>query len=795
MKHHSKSSGLSQYSRSNTSFVNKKSLFKRLTGFAVLSFGLMTSSLVFSAESAWQDIKVSAHKQLAKSELKTPSSKLKKFRALSLNEPLLKERLSMSSAAQARQLARSESTTPENSIITIPLPDGKSVRVQLEHSQVMAPGLAAKHPEIKTWKVTGVDDPRITGRVDFTTYGFHAMLTMPDGDTVFVERENKDSSAVYRSFSKRGNPESFHKDFNCGLHGNSQTSHDHNIKLAAKSAARRQTYPLLKYCLADAATGEYTQFHGGVRNALSAIVATINRVNEINERDLNIRFELIDDEEDIIYSNPRLDPYTNNQADVMMGENILNLKNTLGRSRYDIARVFTQGDPSGLAILGAACDETSFSRYPTASGREILLQGAKEAGITGSPTPDGDAFDIDFVAHELGHQLGGKHTFNSNSDASQSCAGENRTAKSAVEPGSGSTVMSYAGICGPNNLQRHSDAYYHTKSINEINGYMRFNSIGSSCGSPVESSNSAPEPDAKSDTVIPARTPFILTGSASDPDSNQELTYVWDQMDTGTASDVDVDTGDNALIRSLPPSSSATRYVPRLKDIFQQHFIRGESLPVASRELNFAFTVRDGRGGIETDLMTVTVSGTGRTFALTSHGSRRNLGVGQESRVKWDVAGTTSSPINCHAVNISLLQANGHRVQLESNTANDGSETVTIPSSALGMSGARMMVACDRPASTFFNISAADLTIVAQGRGEADTENNNGAGNPGGGSGGHSDSGGGGSLGIIYLLSLMLLVLLGRSLQAKKQRKLTAVRNTFLREKNTASTDCKGEEI
>jgi len=732
--------------------INSINIFKRAAGYSLLGFGLVVSSLAFSAEPVWRDITPTM--TAAKSTV--VSKGLSKARHLALNESLLKEQLSQSGASQARQTAQAKSVV-DDVIMSIPLPNGRFVRVRLEDGHVMSPALASKYPGLKTWKAVGVDKA-ITGSVDFTRYGFHAMLLMPDGDTVFVERKNKDFADVYRSFSRQENEGAFKQDFHCEIHDGKSLSAMQDNERLKKTAARDAAPKLINYRLAVAATGQYTQYHGGRGNALSAIVSTINRVNAINERDLGIHFQLIDNEDAIIYTQPLNDPYSNNQADIMLGENILNLQRTLGRSRYDVGHVFTQGDPSGLAILGSACDETSRTRFGTANGGDIELRGVKEAGMTGSPNPDGDAFSIDFVAHELGHQLGGKHTFNSTTG---SCGGGNRTQDSAVEPGSGSTVMGYAGLSESNDLQKNSDDYYHTKSIVEILSYTRVDNIGTSCGSRRTTGNYNPEPDAGPDMVMPAKTPFMLTGDAFDPDGD-DLSYVWEQMDTGTASDVDIDTGDNALIRSLSPSGSATRYIPRLKDIFQGRFIRGERLPVASRELNFAFTVRDGKGGIETDAMKVTVSGTGRPFALRSHGSPRNLGVGQQTKVSWDVAGTNAAPINCRTVDISLIRDNGQRVKIKGNTPNDGSETVTIPANAFGMSGARMLVACTSSASTFFNISTANLNIVSQGRGEADSANNNGAGSTGdtGGSSSGGSSSGGGAFGVVHIVLLMLLALL-----------------------------------
>ncbi len=762
--------------------IHQKTIFKRVVSCSLLGFGLFVSSLAFSAESVWRDIKTSGvhvNRSVVADSLQIAgkaagSTPLKRFRALSLNESLLKERLAVGATALSgsQRLARARPNHVSESVITVPLPGGQSVRVRLTPNQVMAPELAARYPQIKTWDVVGVDDSAIRGVIDFTDYGFHAMLTMPDGDTVFVERKDKDSSDVYRSFSRYENKAAFAQDFHCNLHDNKPDLGIGREKGEKNTAARNAAPKLIRYRLAVAATGEYTRYHGSVRRALSAIVTTINRVNRVNARDLGVRFELINDEEFIIYTQPSNDPYSNNQADIMLGENILNLQDTLGRSRYDIGHVFTQGDPSGLAVVEGTCDENSFNVFSTSNGGEISLRGVKEAGVTGSPSPDGDAFDIDFVAHELGHQLGARHTFNSETG---SCGGGNRSPQSAVEPGSGSTVMSYAGLCGSNDLQINSDDYYHTKSIIEILSYTRNDNVGSSCGLRTTTGNNNPEPDAKTDTVIPANTPFFLTGSASDPDGDS-LSYVWEQMDTGTASDVDVDTGDNALIRSRPPSPSTTRFIPRLSDLFVGRAAKGEHLPVANRELNFSFVVRDGQGGIEQDNLKVRVSGTGQPFALSSHGFRRNLGVAQQTRVSWDVAGTNRAPINCRTVDISLIQVNGRRVLIKGNTANDGSETVTIPANAQGMSGTRMMVACHRSASTFFNIAKGDLRIVPQGQGESDSANNNGTGNNNStGSGGSSDSGGG-AFDVIHLVWLMLMALFVYGIRKQPVLKVRKIR-------------------
>lgn len=667
----------------------------------LLGLGIVNMQLVYSADgnsssntsTLWQD--VSSAEVSHQLQQKASSRRLHSFRQLSLNENFFQEqqqKISLSGNA----LSRSDNRSDLHNIISIPLPNGTSIQVLLEETQVLSPNLATKYPLIKTWKVSGLDDKGIRGRVDFTYYGFHAMLTMPDGDTVFVERDNHKLPGIYNSFSKNGNTNSFKQEFHCDLHGHSDSGEAEGLK--KREVLGRAASDLLTYRLAVAATGEYTQYHGGTNNAVSAIATTINRVNQINERDLAVKFEIVNT---LIYSNPSTDPYTNGDESAMIEENALNLTSRLGLSGYDIGHVFTQGASSGLALLGSVCDDTTFT-------------GAKAGGITGSPNPAGDAFDVDFVAHELGHQLGATHTFNSET---LSCGGGNRTKISAFEPGSGSTIMGYAGICGreTNDLQEHSDAAYHIMSIAQIYNYTR-NDDGNDCGSLSAVSNNEPEPNAGADTAIPANTPFVLVGSATDVDSSDVLGYSWEQTDAGAASNVDIDTGDNAIIRSWFPTASAKRYIPRLQDLFDNRRVRGEKLPVADRNLKFALTVRDGVGGFDSDFMDIRVSGT-RAFQVTSHQSNENLEIGQNTTVRWDVAGTTSSPVNCTAVDISLLQSNGNEQSLKSQTANDGNESVVIPNSALGTTLARIMVRCSGNSSTFFNISSSDLSIVSRGRG------------------------------------------------------------------------------
>ena len=206
--------------------------------------------------------------------------------------------------------------------------------------------------------------------------------------------------------------------------------------------------------------------------------------------------------------------------------------------------------------------------------------------------PFGDPYDIDYVAHEMGHQFGAYHTFNA---TTSSCSG-NRSAETAVEPGSGITIMSYAGICGTtNNLAVNSIPYFHAVSMDEINTYTT-NENGATCATLIATGNTAPVVNAGNDFIIPKSTFFSLTGTASDA-NNDALTYSWEQMDTGPAGNWNSPTGDAPLFRSFAPVSIGTRYFPQLSDQVRNVTTMGEILPSYGRTMNFRLTARDNRAG------------------------------------------------------------------------------------------------------------------------------------------------------------------------------------------------------
>jgi len=539
--------------------------------------------------------------------------------------------------------------------------------------------LANKYPDIQTWKVYGLNDDVLSGRLDFTPAGFHGMLSLTNGETVLIDPETVNGTNYYKSHQHRSDDTAPHQ---CSLKQVSATPvQNRSGKRLAKAGNTLHTYRL-----AVATTGQYTEFFGGtVDDAMAAVSTTINRVDEIYERDLSIRLKLVAENNQIIYTDPVNDPYSNGYDNLMADQNIANLNRVIGATNYDIGHVFGIGD-GGIAGVGVVCNDV-----------------AKAGASTSISSPTGDKFNIDFVAHEIGHQFGAMHSFNG---TKLNCV--ERQADTAFEPGSGSSIMAYAGICGSDNLQRHTDAFFHASSIEQITNFSH-NGKGATCAEKKGLGNSNPIAKAGTNRTIPAKTPFTLLASATDADGDT-LTYTWDQMDAGTASDVDIDKGDNAIIRSYLPTSSPERMIPKLSDLLVGTHTKGEILPQTSRTLNFRLAVRDGKGGVGFDDIQLAVHDTGSAFSVTSQSSSPTLAKGKKTKVTWKVANTDASPINCDKVDIGLSTNWGKSFKtIVSNVQNDGSQSITIPANTVSSTKARIKVSCSN--NIFFAISPKNFSI------------------------------------------------------------------------------------
>lgn len=567
--------------------------------------------------------------------------------------------------------------------LSLPLPGGGVARFRIEETAVMHPRLAAKFPEIKTYVGRGIDDPAATARIDWTHQGFHAQVFSP-GSAMYVDPYVAGDRTLYVAYYKR-DYRATDKRFRCLLGANARRRSGSvpPPPLGAVSGATLRTYRL-----ACAVTGEYTQYHGGtVPLAMSAIVTTVNRVTGIYQQELSVRLQLVANNDSLVYTNGGTDPYSNEDGFAMLTENQSNVDAVIGSANYDIGHVFSTGG-GGIAGLGVVC-------------------GADKAeGVTGNENPVGDPFDVDYVAHEMGHQFGANHTFNG---VAGSCAG-NRNASTAYEPGSGTTIMGYAGICDSDDTQDHSDPFFHSASHEEITGFVTTGG-GGSCAVQTPTTNTPPTVEAGPDYTIPKNTPFRLTASGNDVDGDP-LTYCWEQQDLGPEQAVSAaDNGSSPIFRCWSPTQSPVRTFPRLSDLLASTTVIGEQLPVLARTMEFRCTVRDNRpsgGGVDSDDMAVTVDADSGPFRVTFPNTAQTLAGGQ--LVTWDVAGTDWAPVSAANVDI-MLSTNGglaFSISLATAVPNDGSQGVVLPD--IDNANARIMVMGSD--NVFFDVSDADFTIT-----------------------------------------------------------------------------------
>lgn len=640
----------------------------------------------------WQDI--------AEASIVTDATRYiipNQYRSLALDIDQMRRFLSKSPMERIGQ------RLPANAlIIQLPMPDGTWQGFQIVESPVMHPDLAAQFPAIKTYAGQGIDDPTATLRLDITLQGFHAMVLTSNGDgTIFIDPYALNDTRYYISYYKRNytaRGKSFleldpidHNTNHDELHSkqipNDPNSDELSQQLFSTDGKHRN------YRLALAATGEYTTFHGGtVALAASAMATTMNRINGVYERELSVRMTLIANNNNLIYTNGSSDPYSNNDGYTMLSQNVNNCNTVIGSANYDIGHVFSTGG-GGIACLGCVCTSS------------------KAEGVTGSGSPVGDPFDIDYVAHEMGHQFDCNHTFNTTDG---SCGG-NREASAAYEIGSGSTIMSYAGICSPSNVQNNSDDYFHAGSLAEVLPYI-VSGGGNNCPVKTNIAHTAPTTDAGSNYTIPKSTPFMLTGSATDDDTG--LTYCWEEMDLGSAASLSAALAGNApAFRSYDPTTSPTRVLPRMQTVMAGTTDNNEKLPNYARTMNFRLTVRDnhsGSGRVGSDNMTVAINGTAGPFLVTAPNTT-GISVPALSTytVTWDVAGTTASPVSCANVDIYLIinnaASNYPQTLILANTPNDGTQSITIPNNPTTQ--ARILVKGSN--NIFFDVSNSNFTITA----------------------------------------------------------------------------------
>lgn len=648
---------------------------------SILSVGFICSTTVFSqtksvSNSMWKTVQESSIPQVGKRYIQP-----NKFLTFQLNVEELKQHL--------LQVKRIDNPNYIPVFLEIPKADGTFKTYQVHENETMSEGLAAQFPEIRSYDGVALDNSGEVVKFDMTPQGFHAMIMIPGEASHFIDPYSFGGGDItnYVVYSRAD----FQTDkyFECHLDEAMATEYNKGHQVNEKSFGNctKRTYRF-----AVSATGEYTAFHGGtVALAQAAQVTTVNRVNGVYMRDLAVTLTIIANNNLLIYTNSTTDPFTNGNPGSMITQNQNITTSVIGSSNYDIGHVFGTNS-GGLAGLGVVCSSVSKAR-----------------GVTGSGAPVGDPFDIDYVAHEVGHQFSGNHSFRGNGG---SCAG-NANGTTAMEPGSGSTIMAYAGICSPQNVQNNSDAYFHGVSLNEMHVFINGSGNGCAVSAAIPNQSAPTITSTSGNFTIPISTPFALTATATDPNGDV-LTYCWEQMDNQNSTQPPVATNASGPnFRSRTPSANGTRYFPAIASLITPATSVWEVLPSVNRTMKFRCTVRDNEanGGCNDHAdITVTTSTSAGPFVVTYPNTTGISWPGTSTQtVTWDVANTNLAPISCTNVDVMLSIDGGTTFTVLANDVpNDGSQTITVPNTPT--TNALIMVMSQ--AGTFFDVSNRKFAIT-----------------------------------------------------------------------------------
>lgn len=627
------------------------------------------------------------------------------YRAVTLDLAGLKTELS--AAASSIRQGRSNN-------LALPLPEGGVTYFTLSESDVLPAALASRYPQLKSYK--GVDDHGRHVRLDITPYGLQAMVYDNEGGIWIVQPAQQlsgkairanDRGDTYWSFRRAALPASapfsehaWPKDV---LQG-----HASLWRSGSAAGSRSGGAVMYDYRLAMAATSTYTKSFGGtVASGLAAVVTMVNRLNEVYENDLGVHFTLIADADKIIYTTPGSDPYKDMEpGDTGINdENVANLAQVIGNENFDVGHVVAGDGGGGMAEIASTCVDDS-----------------KAYGSTGRTNPVGDAFVVDYVAHELGHSFGAYHTHN---------ARQSTLPDKAVEPGEGSSIMGYAGVIGGFfSYQAHSDAYFNSGSIGSIQDWIA--GVGGECAGRKLNLSAAPwiSPESllppqditgRSRYTIPARTPFTVRAKAVSAHVTK-LTYTWEQSDFGPEQVGKLkDDGLGPIFRSVKPHGGAEQTFPSLAAVLGNEPLgNGQVYPATTRRLSFRVTVRDNAlrsstastgPSTATDNIYLDVVDTGSAFAVTSPKTAVRWKAGSEQMVTWNVAKTNKAPISCPKVDIGLSVDGGYTYfegALAHDIPNAGTAKIKLPANTFSNT-VRLKVNCSN--NVFFAVSPVSLSI------------------------------------------------------------------------------------
>jgi subtilisin-like proprotein convertase family protein len=588
-------------------------------------------------------------------------------------------------------------------VIEFPMPNGTVEAFAIYKSPVLMPEIAARYPEIKSYKAIPLSGGG-SGRFDLSPNGLHAAFRLPQGEVFFETYAKNQNQYHIAYFATDIDPTAIEASFSCGaktLAANQQITEQLLPETSAtvkpprlKSAS--SPVDIRTYRLALACTSSYAEDNGGTKSSvLAAMNTSINMVNAITEPELAIRFQIIDNNDTLIYLDPATEPYANIDDVLSLLEqntNIITQVAKVSGASFDVGHVFTGscvGSTVGVARLKSACTTEKAKGVTCFRGNlEFVIRNT--------------------LVHELGHQFSALHSWNN-------CPAfiEQRAGSSAYEPGSGSTIMSYGGSCGNQNIQFNADGYFHTISLQEIFTFSR-EGQGSTCPVTEATENIAPVVTLPYENFffIPIETPFELEATATDA-NDDPLFYCWEEFDLGPIRNLGDPKDDSPIFRSYPPTSDNKRVFPRLNTILNNTTDNTEQLPGYSRNLTFRCTVRDNHpeaGGISWEEVRFKSTASAGPFLITQpNAPDTEWKAGDFMEVTWDVANTDNSLVNCKNVNILLSDDGGQTFphMLAENAPNTGSAFITVPN----VMTQRARIRVEAANNIFFDISNANFEI------------------------------------------------------------------------------------
>lgn len=575
-------------------------------------------------------------------------------------------------------------------LFDLPGPDGEMISVRVKPYALAESEFYAKFPEITTFSFRS-EDGVITGFGAMSPRGFHAVGRNEEGQFYLDPTSKTGEVKSYASYytADYSAPSDFQRAI-CEVEEDFVDTEEigREIPRLNREAAsiNQERPPLRQYRLVVSTTAEYSQYHGGTKSDVaSELVNLMIRVNEIMRREFSIEYILVDGTDTLFYLDPDEDGYTDGDTEALINQVNAKIPQFFDDSLYDIGHVLCT-NAGGLASVSAVCNDDR-----------------KRRGVSCSNNPIGDRFYVDLVCHEIGHQMGSRHSFNH-------CRGDNESLPDGYEPGSGTTIMAYAGLCGSRNVSNFTDPYYNIGSIESIIAYMH-EGFGARCAEEMERPGEVPTLDLTYEETlhIPISTPFELTAAATEEDPN--LLYCWEQYDASPSRcNTNSPTDNCPLFRSFPPTTDSTRVFPRIQNLIDGVDDKWEKLPDYDRTMQFMCTLRDWDpegGTLDWDMATLDVTSDAGPFTVEDISG--NFDIGEQIEVQWDVAGTDAAPINCNTVDIYLSQDGGFTYPhlIAEDVPNNGRIALNAPNIPTG--NAKIKVKASD--NVFFNISGSTFRI------------------------------------------------------------------------------------